>query len=767
MANIYDIKEIAGRELSQEEQDRASGIFEGLDPTMDNTALGVSAIQKATKSPVSAFSTDSAISTVNNDMSALDAMAPITAPKTESKKESVPDTQKESKPSTGPSFSFEEAQGIWGNDFTGITQTADGEYAADSSALARAGITGLQVEDPSLKLEKGVSDVDVKIEKLVNDFETYNVDNDPTYQAQAQGIRSEFDKLKRQMADINERREDMLRTTGIRGGAGRYAREIDLGIVGEEITQGSERLAEISRQESSAIMQARQAVENNNYVKLNQQVGLLKTLREGKADALENYNNKLVEANKKMQEDEKFDLDVSKYKLDYRKENFKQLFDIQKFESDVNQAVERMKLDREKFGFDVEESGEKMSFDREKFEFDMAETAKRIGLDESEFQFNKEKFFYEYEFQNKKFDEDVKQNGVDNALNQLKYDILKEDNDLERQIKFEKLRKETLEINKEILQAKDNVLVVQDKITNISSLINHPGMNSAVGSSFLSRGNKINIWDKLTSNTQDFIGSVNQLISQDTLKTLIDLKQAGGTLGALSDQERIMLQSAASKIGDWAMRDENGKVTGYNISQTNFKKELGIIKTLAERALEKAKVLLPTDIKSDFDFFYKSAPTSDLDSIDSMINDKQLGATEEERKRTILEYFGKPGGFSMVGGDTNQASKIAMAIKKVESGGNYDAKGGSGESGAYQFMPSTWKGWAKQYLGNANAPMTKENQDKVAIAKINDLLKKGYNEEQIALIWNGGEAKVKKGVNKYGVKYDSGAYAKKVLAALS
>ncbi len=113
------------------------------------------------------------------------------------------------------------------------------------------------------------------------------------------------------------------------------------------------------------------------------------------------------------------------------------------------------------------------------------------------------------------------------------------------------------------------------------------------------------------------------------------------------------------------------------------------------------------------------------------------------------------------------AKKIASAIKQVESGGDYTVRGGSGEFGAYQFMPSTWKSWAGKYLGNSNAPMTQSNQDKVAEMKIADLQRQGYNAREIALIWNGGEPKVKKGVNKYGIAYDSGAYANKVLKAIS
>lgn len=115
----------------------------------------------------------------------------------------------------------------------------------------------------------------------------------------------------------------------------------------------------------------------------------------------------------------------------------------------------------------------------------------------------------------------------------------------------------------------------------------------------------------------------------------------------------------------------------------------------------------------------------------------------------------------------SQIEKIASAIKQVESGGNYNARGASGEHGAYQFMPSTWRGWAGQYLNDPSAPMTPENQDKVAQAKIADLAQQGYGPKEIALIWNGGQPIEKKGINTKGVNYDSGAYANKVLKALS
>ena len=113
-----------------------------------------------------------------------------------------------------------------------------------------------------------------------------------------------------------------------------------------------------------------------------------------------------------------------------------------------------------------------------------------------------------------------------------------------------------------------------------------------------------------------------------------------------------------------------------------------------------------------------------------------------------------------------QVTSLVAAIKQVESGGNYQARGQSGEQGAYQIMPGTWHTWAKQYLGNAYAPMTKTNQDRVATKHVESLIQQGYSPFEVALIWNGGEPRIKKGMTASGVQYDSGAYARKIVALL-
>jgi hypothetical protein len=115
---------------------------------------------------------------------------------------------------------------------------------------------------------------------------------------------------------------------------------------------------------------------------------------------------------------------------------------------------------------------------------------------------------------------------------------------------------------------------------------------------------------------------------------------------------------------------------------------------------------------------------------------------------------------------------LASAIKKQESGTTsdpYNAKGASGEHGAYQFMPKTWKAWAGAHLGDPNAPMTTENQNKVAYQQIKSWKDKGYNPAQIAAAWNAGEGavagdkwKTNVGTNSMGVKYDTPSYVKNV-----
>ena len=119
-----------------------------------------------------------------------------------------------------------------------------------------------------------------------------------------------------------------------------------------------------------------------------------------------------------------------------------------------------------------------------------------------------------------------------------------------------------------------------------------------------------------------------------------------------------------------------------------------------------------------------------------------------------------------------QAMVIAKAIALAENGGkltyNKLKTGKSGEmKSIFQFTPGTWKLYSKQILGKEE-PLNNENELKVVHGKVQKWLDDGYNTEQIASMWNAGEQRPDaykenwRGTNKYGVKYDTPAYAKKV-----
>lgn len=115
-----------------------------------------------------------------------------------------------------------------------------------------------------------------------------------------------------------------------------------------------------------------------------------------------------------------------------------------------------------------------------------------------------------------------------------------------------------------------------------------------------------------------------------------------------------------------------------------------------------------------------------------------------------------------------QVVNLTKAIRQIESG-NREISGKSGElPSRYQYTPGTWKSVAGKYLGDENAPISLENENKATYLRIKDWKDNGYNIGQIASMWNAGEGRPDayaqnwRGTNKYGVHYDTPAYAEKV-----
>ena len=86
--------------------------------------------------------------------------------------------------------------------------------------------------------------------------------------------------------------------------------------------------------------------------------------------------------------------------------------------------------------------------------------------------------------------------------------------------------------------------------------------------------------------------------------------------------------------------------------------------------------------------------------------------------------------------------RFMYAVGQVESHGNYEARNPvSGAYGKYQFIPASWRAWAKKYLGDANAKPTPHNQEIVAAAKMTALYKWLEQWRRVAYWWLTGSSR--------------------------
>lgn len=141
-------------------------------------------------------------------------------------------------------------------------------------------------------------------------------------------------------------------------------------------------------------------------------------------------------------------------------------------------------------------------------------------------------------------------------------------------------------------------------ISTIDSLLTNKAISSTVGPNTLARFG----YGSLTGANQNFASSVEQIVSQLSLNKLIEAKKQGATFGALSDREMDILAGAATKIAGWQIKDKTGKVIGYNIGENDFKKELKVIKEMAQKDKE-AKLGISGTVLNRY-----------LDSVDSIFN---------------------------------------------------------------------------------------------------------------------------------------------------
>jgi hypothetical protein len=217
------------------------------------------------------------------------------------------------------SYSFDEAFELWGNDFTGLTKQTDGTFVPDKTAIERLGIKGMtdttEEDADKKKLQDALTTASSNVENLYNDFQNSisNIEGNPEYQSQVNGIKSLYAKMRQDMERTNQSRMAAYEALGYSTGATRYTGSTQLGVMGEELNQANERIAEINRQEASAISAARTAFKNDKYQEFSIQLDTLKDFRDQKQKELDNYNKTLADVANAQMEQNKFDLEVLKY----------------------------------------------------------------------------------------------------------------------------------------------------------------------------------------------------------------------------------------------------------------------------------------------------------------------------------------------------------------------------------------------------------------------------------------------------------------------
>lgn len=109
--------------------------------------------------------------------------------------------------------------------------------------------------------------------------------------------------------------------------------------------------------------------------------------------------------------------------------------------------------------------------------------------------------------------------------------------------------------------------------------------------------------------TAKFRANAKQLVSAQTLKTLTDLKAAGGTLGAISEKELAILQNASAAFNP--VLDKNGNQTGrFEMKEADFVETLKTIKlasmkTYVAATIGKSAFASANYVNADYDTIKK------------------------------------------------------------------------------------------------------------------------------------------------------------------
>lgn len=557
-------------------------------------------------------------------------------------------------------------------------------------------------------IQKGVNDLNSQIEGLTKDFLSLNIDQDPEFIGQANVIKADFAKLKREMERTNQQRQKAYETLGYRTGATQYANAVQMGIEGEELRQGSERLANIAREEAGTLSAARLAFKNGKFQEFNMQVNALKDLRDQKQNELSNYNKSISDFTKRIQEEQKM------------------LMDQQNQEFNQNLKVLEFKLNSDKF-----DSQQKKEL------FDQAMT-------------------------NDKFTWQQKQDLISNALNEKKFDYQMRNDARDYALKLRAAeRADTTE------KYKDWVLAGSPG-TYANWLMNNSNKPATAdqekNAGFALRMKEANsIIQSLTPQFQQL--GVAKQFAQKNLPNFLNSPQGQQMTQAKRDFLNAVLrrESGAAisptefESGDKQYFPQPGDSQQVlNQKARNRQNALqGVVMSSGNALSDDFKNSLEKTMYSSVQQFRDLHPER-WGELQNIIQSE--GITNEIDALKIINNLENPNQPLSMGENGSEVKKVATAIGQFESGGNYKARGpvvtsgpykGQQALGKYQVMPGNVASWTKEALGYSLTPeeflKDQAAQDAVAEHRMGKLLAQYGNIEDVASVWFSGRPLKKAG----------------------
>lgn len=453
-------------------------------------------------------------------------------------------------------------------------------YSATGQSLGYGGYKPTIKEEPKTPAEAATSVAQSESEKAFNDYisalDARRVSLSDANKAAIDDIKATYERIKAEQRQLNEGVLGALTQAGIRSGRSKYAPEMEAFRISEEQNRGLKRLEALDRQALTLVREAETAAAEKDFELLSERYSAWKDNEKEKQAAI-------TEMHKNAMDEERLAIDRAREKREQAK-----------FEWDVLQEMEKPGLEADKAAqealFDLFSEYPDAGIDP--FSDSMLSAAEKVKGSES-YQRQQERDMttnmQEYQLYRDQGGTDSfiefldrgKEDGVTKPVYQKVGDELYE---VSADGTLKPARIEGAEEKQRIMD-EQVATAAEDKLKLLDGIMDHPGKGTAVGSGALAR---LRV-PFMVGDRNDFVAKVEQMVSQGTLDTLLGLKAKGGTLGALNEQEFKALQNSATAIAGFPkLRDGDGNVVGYKVSEKRFNEELNRLKALTEKAVNNA-----------------------------------------------------------------------------------------------------------------------------------------------------------------------------------